>query len=57
MKKAGILLAILLFMSCSSNESTDEFKYKGHEYIYFYRNGKSGFVHSPDCKKCLNYYD
>lgn len=58
MKKALILLTIIFFGSCcNSDESSTEFTYKGHDYIYFYRHGNSGFVHSPDCKKCLDYYD
>lgn len=40
-------------LNSSEEFKTEEFEYKGHQYIKF----DNGVVHNPECKKCIMIYD
>lgn len=50
-----IVLSVLSLISCSNKQikvesfPLNDFLYKGHHYISWYRYGEAGIVHDPDC--------
>lgn len=50
---ASLGLAIYNNAKADNLNSTEEFEYKGHQYIKF----DNGVVHNPECKKCIMIYD
>lgn len=50
---ASLGLAIYNNAKVDHLNSTEEFEYKGHQYIKF----DNGVVHNPECKKCIMIYD
>ena len=73
MKKILFLFSIVLLCSCNAKSDgsntirakegtvpfvyVEEFKYKGHSYIKFGGDRRSGVVHDPDCQYCYDKFD